>query len=69
LLFNQALIGKWLRRYATESEALWRLVVEAKFGSVWGGGVPMRFLDPTRLGCGKTLGRGWGTSLNLLDLR
>uniref|UniRef100_A0A2N9II99 Uncharacterized protein n=1 Tax=Fagus sylvatica TaxID=28930 RepID=A0A2N9II99_FAGSY len=35
--FNKALLGKWLWRYGLEREALWRLVVDAKYGSLWGG--------------------------------
>uniref|UniRef100_A0A2N9IJE2 Reverse transcriptase zinc-binding domain-containing protein n=1 Tax=Fagus sylvatica TaxID=28930 RepID=A0A2N9IJE2_FAGSY len=35
--FNQALLGKWLWRYGTDREALWRQVVEAKYGGMWGG--------------------------------
>jgi hypothetical protein len=32
-IFNQALLGKWLWRFAHEREALWRSVVDAKYGS------------------------------------
>uniref|UniRef100_A0A2N9EMD6 Reverse transcriptase zinc-binding domain-containing protein n=1 Tax=Fagus sylvatica TaxID=28930 RepID=A0A2N9EMD6_FAGSY len=35
--FNKALLGKWLWRYGSERDALWRLVVDAKYGSLWGG--------------------------------
>ena len=35
--FNQALLGKWLWRYGLEKDALWRKVVEAKYGSLRGG--------------------------------
>uniref|UniRef100_A0A2N9HPM1 Reverse transcriptase zinc-binding domain-containing protein n=1 Tax=Fagus sylvatica TaxID=28930 RepID=A0A2N9HPM1_FAGSY len=35
--FNKALLGKWLWRYGLKREALWRLVVDAKYGSLWGG--------------------------------
>ena len=30
--FNSALLGKWLWRYGTEGDALWRKVIEAKYG-------------------------------------
>jgi hypothetical protein len=30
-------LGKWLWRFAKESEAFWRLVVEAKYGCLNGG--------------------------------
>uniref|UniRef100_A0A2N9HT93 Reverse transcriptase zinc-binding domain-containing protein n=1 Tax=Fagus sylvatica TaxID=28930 RepID=A0A2N9HT93_FAGSY len=32
VLFNQALLGKWLWWYATKKEALWRKIVELKYG-------------------------------------
>ena len=35
--FNQSLLGKWLWRYGMDREALWRKVVEVKYGSLWGG--------------------------------
>ena len=35
--FNQALLGKWLWRFAHEEGAWWRSVLVAKYGSVWGG--------------------------------
>lgn len=36
-LFNGALLGKWLWRYGHEQEALWRRVIELKYGSKVGG--------------------------------
>jgi hypothetical protein len=35
--FNQALLGKWLWRFAHEEGAWWRRVLVAKYGEVWGG--------------------------------
>lgn len=35
--FNQALLGKCLWRYATESKAYWRPVIEVKYGCANGG--------------------------------
>jgi hypothetical protein len=37
LLFNLALLGKWLCHYAHEREALWSVLVDSKYGSSWGG--------------------------------
>jgi hypothetical protein len=36
LIFNRALLEKWLWRYVHEREAWWRVVVDSKFGSLWG---------------------------------
>jgi hypothetical protein len=36
-MFNCALIGKWQWRFASEPDAQWQKVVEAKYGSVRGG--------------------------------
>jgi hypothetical protein len=36
-LFDRTLIGKWQWRFASEPDAQWRKVVEAKYGSVRGG--------------------------------
>jgi len=35
--FNGALLGKWLWHYGLEREAWWRVVMDSKFGSLWGG--------------------------------
>jgi hypothetical protein len=35
--FNRALLGKWLWLYGLEREAWWKVVVEAKYRSMWGG--------------------------------
>ena len=35
--FNSALLSKWLWRYDLETNALWRRVIKAKYGKVWGG--------------------------------
>ena len=36
-LFNEALLGKWLWRFGIEKDALWRQVIESKYGTLWGG--------------------------------
>ena len=37
MVFNRTLLGKWLWRYGIEREALRRVAVESKYGSLWGG--------------------------------
>ena len=37
--FNSALLRKWLWRYGMEINALWRRVIEAKYGNSWVVGV------------------------------
>ena len=32
--FNSTLLGKWLWRYGSETDALWRRVIEAKYGNI-----------------------------------
>lgn len=38
VIFSKSLLGKWLWRYALEKDALWRRVVDTKYGSMWGDG-------------------------------
>ena len=35
-LLNEALLGKWLWRFGMERAALWRQVIEVKYGNEWG---------------------------------
>jgi hypothetical protein len=37
LVFNCALLGKWMWCYAIERDAWWRIVVNSKYGSLWDG--------------------------------
>ena len=44
--FNQALSEKWLWRYRTEKEHLWRRFIEAKYGNEWEGWCSHFVKDP-----------------------
>jgi hypothetical protein len=57
--FNRALLGKWLWRYVHEREAWWRIVVDAKFGSVGGGWCSLASNRPHGVGLWKHIKRGW----------
>ena len=52
VLFNKSLLGKWLWRYAMERNALWRRVIDTKYGSLWGVGVLIVFRGLMGLVCG-----------------
>ena len=45
-LFNEAYLGKWLRKYGLEQEALWRKVVDRKYNSLEGGWSPTVIKGP-----------------------
>jgi hypothetical protein len=38
ILFNNALLGKWLWRFGNEQDSLWRQVIVSKYGIQRGGG-------------------------------
>ena len=57
--FNKALLGKWLWRYGLERDALWRLVVDAKYGSLWGGWCSELGKGPYGVSVWKFIRRGW----------
>ena len=52
VLFNKSLLGKWLWRYAMERNALWRRVIDTKYGSLWGVGVLIVLRGLMGLVCG-----------------
>jgi hypothetical protein len=57
--FNRALMGKWLWRYGREREALWRLVIDAKFESLKGGWSLKEVSGSFGVGVWKHIRRGW----------
>jgi hypothetical protein len=60
-MFNQALLGKWLWRYEHEKEALWRSVVDAKFGSVRAGWCSLDPPGTHGVGLWKFIRKGWSS--------
>jgi hypothetical protein len=57
-MFNGALVSKWLWRYGHEREALWRRVIDFKYGSEVGGWNTSMIRDPHRVSLWKHIGRG-----------
>jgi hypothetical protein len=59
--FNQALLGKWLWRFANEEEAWWRKLVVAKYDKMRGGWCSKEVGGSHGLGLWKSIRRGWDT--------
>jgi hypothetical protein len=60
LLFNHALLGKWLWRYGIEREAWWRVAVDAKYGSLWSGWCSREPVGAHGVGLWKNIRKRWG---------
>ena len=58
-LFNIALLGKWLWRFGIEEDALWRQVIELKYGCLWGGWCTRFVNGPYGVGLWKSISQGW----------
>lgn len=59
VLFNQALLGKWLWRYTTKREALWRRVVDNKYCGMWGGWCSNSLLGSYEVSLWENIRKGW----------
>jgi hypothetical protein len=57
--FNQALLGKWLWRYAHEEDAWWRSVLVAKYRFARGGWRSCDITEPHGVGLWKFICMGW----------
>ena len=57
--FNSALLGKWLWRYGMETDALWRRVIEAKYGNIWGGWCMKKVTSPYGVSLWRYIRSGW----------
>uniref|UniRef100_A0A2N9EPP1 Reverse transcriptase zinc-binding domain-containing protein n=1 Tax=Fagus sylvatica TaxID=28930 RepID=A0A2N9EPP1_FAGSY len=60
ILFNKALLGKWLWRFGTEEDHLWRRVIAAKYGLEWGGWQSKPCRGSHGCGLWKSISMGWG---------
>jgi hypothetical protein len=59
MVFNRALLGKWLWRYGLEREAWWRIAVDSKYGSLWGGWCSLEPAGAFGVGLWKNIRKGW----------
>jgi len=58
LVFNRALLGKWMWRYGIERDAWWRIVVDSKYGSLWGGWCSLEPVGTFGVGLRKNIRKG-----------
>jgi hypothetical protein len=58
-VFNKALLGKWLWMYATKPMALWRRVIDSKYGSQWGSWCSNRGQGAHGVSLWKHIRAGW----------
>ena len=64
--FNTALLDKWLWRYGLEIDALWKRVIEAKYGNIWGGWCTKNVTNPYSVSLWKFIRSGWVNFSKLL---
>ena len=58
-LFNQALLGKWIWRFGTEQDFLWRKVIEAKYGCARGDWISNPVNSLYGVSLWKTISKDW----------
>ena len=63
ILFNKALLGKWLWRFGAEESHLWKRVIAAKYDEEWGGWQSKPYRGSHGCGLWKSISAGWGTLL------
>jgi hypothetical protein len=61
VLFNRALLGKWLWRFGMERDAWWRVAVDSKYGCMWGGWCSREIVRAFGVGLWKNIRKGWET--------
>ena len=52
-------MGKWLWRYGLETDALWRSVIEVKYGNVWGGWCTKKVTNAYGVSLWRFIRGGW----------
>lgn len=67
--FNKALLGKWLWRFGMEQDALWRRVIDEKYGSMGGGWHTPLARGSYWVSLWKYISKGWESFPNFLSSR
>jgi hypothetical protein len=67
MMFNCILLGKWLWRYGIERDVWWKVVVDSKYGSLWGGWYSLEPAKAFGVGCGRMLEKAGGLSQPVPD--
>ena len=58
-IFNKALLGKWLWRFANENESLWKQIISSKYDLQDGGWCSKGVRDCYGVGVWKAIRNGW----------
>ena len=58
-IFNKALLGKWLWRFANENESLWKQIISSKYDLQDGGWCSKGVRDRYGVGVWKAIRNGW----------
>jgi hypothetical protein len=69
MLFNKALLGKWLWRFGHEENSLWRQVIVMKYEIQRGGWCLEEARGPYRVSLWRNIRNGWGSFSNFVSYR
>jgi len=68
LVFNRALLDKWMWSYEIERDAWWRIVVDSKYSSLWGGWCSLELVGTFGVRLWKNIRKGWESFLSFFRL-
>jgi hypothetical protein len=68
-LFNKALLGKWLWRFGTEQDYLWKQVIASKYGIQRGGWCSEEARGSYGVSLWRYIRKNWGAFLNYISFK
>ena len=68
-IFHKALLGKWLGRFGVEENALWRRVIDKKYGSLEGGWHTSLVHGSYGASLWKNINKGWELFSTFLEFK